>query len=115
MKEKDLCVAFYQQIKILQQTNYFTKPFFVFHIPNEQRGSMLYTIHLKKMGLVSGVADYCVLKNGGEAMFIEFKRNEKCRLSANQKVFMNLCKDLNIKFLITWDVDQAIDFIKENI
>ena len=76
---------------------------------------MLYTMHLKRMGLVSGIADYCVLKDNGEAMFIEFKRNKKCKLSVSQKDFMELCKELNVKFLMTSDVEQAIDFIKENI
>ena len=115
MKEKDLCKAFYNQVKFLQQTNYFKQPFFIFHIPNEQRSNILYTMHLKKIGLVSGVADYCIVKKGGNAMFIEFKRNNKCKLSPSQTEFMKLCEDLDIKFLMTWDIERALDFIKENL
>lgn len=114
MKEKEICKSFYKQVRLLQQNKYFKKPFFVFHVPNEQKTNMAYTMHLKSIGLVGGVSDYCILKEGG-SMFIEFKRNKKCTLTFKQKAFKQICEDLKIPFLVTHTVDDAIEFIKNNL
>jgi galactokinase/mevalonate kinase-like predicted kinase len=113
-KEKDLCIAFYNQVQTLQSLNYFKKPFFIFHIANESFTSKAYAMQLKRMGVTAGIADYCIIKNGS-VMFIEFKRNKDAKVQQSQKNFMDLCKKFDIKCLITYNIEEAIQFIKDNI
>jgi len=113
MKEKDISKAFFIRFQTLQQYKQFNKNVFVFHVANEQNNNPLYTMQLKKMGLIAGVADYCILIEGGKVAFMEFKRNAKCKLSEAQKQFQSLCESFEIPYAVVWDVDNAIDFIKQ--
>lgn len=116
MKEKDLCIAFYNQVQQLQNMNYFKKPFLLFHVANESFTSKAYAKQLQRMGVTPGIADYCILKKGS-VMFIEFKRDKQSmkRVSDPQKHFIELCKELEIQCLLTYSIDEAIKFIKDNI
>lgn len=111
-KEKEICKAFYNQYQSLKLYKQFDKNVFVFHIANEQNCSKYYTMELKRMGLTGGVADYCVLYEGGKVAFIEFKRNGKCKLTKSQEYFKDICLKLGIPFLQCSDSPAAITFIQ---
>jgi len=110
-KEKDICKKFYNQVIQLQSYNFFKFPFLIFHVPNEQFTSKYYTLELKRMGLKSGVPDYAVIYHQSIA-FIEFKRNEKCKLTENQQKFAKQCNNFQIPFLKTHDPEEAIEWIQ---
>jgi hypothetical protein len=112
MLEADICQEFYAQYEELSLLGQFKSDPLVFHVPNERRTSQQYGAKLKRMGVVSGVGDYCVVYEGGRVAFIEFKRNAKCKLSIAQEHFKNSCEDLKVPYLLTYRVDEAIDFLK---
>lgn len=112
MLESDLCIEFYKQYQLLTDLRQFNLPKYVFHIPNERKTSISYGRKLKRMGVIPGIADYCVLFEGGVA-FIEFKRNKKCKLSEHQLIFRERCKLLKIPYLMTCSIEDAMDFIKQ--
>jgi hypothetical protein len=111
-KEKDLCKQFYHRVRILQLHNQFPFGFFIFHVANEQNTSKAYTFQLLKMGLRPGVLDYCLLLPGGKVAFIEFKRNARCKPTDRQKEFIETCVKLGIPTIVTYDVDEAVEWIK---
>lgn len=110
--EKQICIAFYKQFSQLQGLNYFKKLIVLFHIANEQYTSKGYTMSLKAMGLLSGVADYCVLIDGGKVAFIEFKRNAKCKLSPNQLWFKEQCEVMGIPYAVVHTIEAAMAFLQ---
>lgn len=113
MKERDLCELFYKEIELKRRLNVFNKKMFIFHVANEQKTHITYTMMLKRLGLTPGVADYCVLYEGGNVAFIEFKRNEKCKLTQAQESFKNICFELNIPYLVTFNIQEAINFLNK--
>lgn len=115
LKEKDICKLFVSKFEMLRCYNQFSKKVYLYHVSNEQYNNMLYTMSLKQMGLKAGVADYCLLIEGGKCAYIEFKRNAKSKVSEAQKNFSQICNDLKIPYLLTWDADEAINWIKEII
>lgn len=76
---------------------------------------MLYNKGLKKMGMKEGISDYFVIvpKDNGLFLvaFIEFKRDKNSKLSDSQKVFATLCASLGIRYLLTWEIEKAFEFI----
>lgn len=111
LKERDICASFYASVMHLQAHNYFKKDFILFHIPNEQYTTLGYTMLLKKMGLLKGAPDYCCVHEGG-VFFMEFKRNEKCKLTKHQELFKERCEKLSIPYIIIYHQDDGIDFLK---
>ncbi len=107
--EKHICQQFYREIQQLKALNYFSCNIFPFHIANEQYTSVGYTRTLKSMGLTAGVADYCILMPYGKVAFIEFKRNERCKISTAQKEFATICSELGIPYYVAYNSQQAID------
>jgi hypothetical protein len=112
LKEKDICKNFYSKVTALQGYNYFGYKFFLFHIANEQNNNYAYTRELCRMGLRAGVSDYCLLYEGGRTVFIEFKRNEKCKLTVPQEGFRDVLNDLGFKFFVCCDADDGVEIIK---
>jgi hypothetical protein len=112
MLEADICEAFYAQYEELSLLGEFKSDPLVFHVPNERRTSQQYGAKLKRMGVLAGVADYCIVHSEGKVAFIEFKRNAKCKLSPAQEHFKNSCEDLKVPYLLTYSADKAIDFLK---
>ena len=43
------------------------------HVPNQGRRSVAWAAKLKKMGVLAGVADFCLVLDGGRAGFLELK------------------------------------------
>lgn len=112
MKEKNICKVFYSYISNIQKMNGFKSDFMLFHIPNEQNNNMLYTIELKRMGLVSGVPDYCILLPNGKVSFIEFKRNKSSKLTASQLAFKVRCETLSIPYFVCYTVDEGYNALQ---
>lgn len=110
--EKSICKEFYNQVRLRQLYNEFKCEFFIFHIANEQYNSIAYTKSLMTMGLRAGVFDYCIISEGGKVGFIEFKRDSKHKLSPKQVEFKDQLDSLNIPYLVTWDSDEAIEWVK---
>jgi len=113
LKEKDICKLFVAKFEMMNAYKQFNKKMFLYHVSNEQYNNMLYTISLKQMGLKAGVADYCLLIEGGTCAYIEFKRNAKSKVSEHQMKFRQICEDLNIPYFLTCDADEAINWIKD--
>lgn len=111
-KEKTLCKLFYRRVLFLQAYNQLCNDILVIHIANEQFNNRYYTLELMRMGLIPGVADYLILYPGGKAAFIEFKRDGKSKQSDNQKKFEAKVTSIGFPYLLTWDVDEAIEWIK---
>lgn len=111
--EKQLSKSFYKRVQILQAYNQLSRDILLIHIPNEQIGNKGWTLELMRMGMVSGTPDYLVLIKGGKCAFIEFKRNSKCKLSLHQKKFKSYCDDLDVPHFIAWDIDQAVDILRD--
>lgn len=113
--EAAISKAFLRTIKQLQSVNYFSKELFIFHIPNERKSHPLVKINLKFMGVVAGIADYCILVKGGKwpCAFLEFKRDKNCKLSLAQQGFSTLCADFGIPFKKVYTVNDGIEYIKE--
>lgn len=108
-KESALCKDFVTLFKQMVWWRLFDKQLALIHIANENISSPGYRRHLVAMGLMAGVLDYMILYPGGIA-FIEFKRDAKCKLTKHQLKFIELLKSLNIKYLVTHCVDEAIRF-----
>jgi hypothetical protein len=94
IKEKDICKSFFESYRI--QKHYYGLKSFIFHVPNEQKCNIAYTIGLKKMGLTAGIADYTILLPSGKVAFLEFKRGPNGKLSPAQESFKQICISLNI-------------------
>lgn len=110
--ESQICENFYHMYKMLRELNQFCNKAYVFHIANERKTSFAYGAKLKRMGVAAGVPDYCVIYDGGRVAFIEFKRNNKSRMTPNQLIFKEMCDSLGTPYLLAHDPDEAIEFIK---
>ena len=111
--EGEICISFYNQVQQLIRVNYFPKKFVIFHIANEQKTNIAYTLHLKKMGLLKGIPDYCCIAETGVVCFLEFKRNPKCKLTPAQKAFKEQCIEFNIPYVTVYNETEAIDFLRK--
>lgn len=116
-KESEICISFYAKVQQLLHFCYFSKKFVLFHIANERVTAsgrdVAYNIHLKRMGVLKGVPDYCCIIEGGRVCFFEFKRNEKCKPTATQKAFMGQCKELDIPYFLVYSEEDAINYLTE--
>lgn len=114
MLESDLCEQFFEEYCVLCALGQFKSDLFVYHIANERKTSIQHHAKLKRMGVVKGVADYCIIIGGGRTAYIEFKRNlAECRkLNEEQEYFKTWCIDHKIPYLLTCSVEEAINFLK---
>ena len=112
--EDELCKQFCYQIECLLLYKQ-VQPFIMFHVPNERefkkgKGYGHYN-NLLAIGFKPGVSDY-ILMNGTKTVCIEFKRDKTCKLRPNQVIFKNRCESLGIPYMMTFDVDEALNFVK---
>jgi hypothetical protein len=82
------------------------------HIPNEGKRSYNIARQLLSMGMLTGCADYLILLYGGRVIAIEFKRDKTCKLTDAQKAFRDQCLRMKIPYLCTYQVDEALEFVK---
>ena len=82
--------------------------FIFFHVKNDvgaRRGNFFYD--LKHLGVLSGVADFCIVKQG-EVNFLEIKTS-KGRLSMNQKKFQEDVTALGHKSYVAYGWDDILE------
>lgn len=48
----------------------------IFHVANERKAAVQYHVKLKRLGVLSGVADFLAFPNGGRKIAIELKDDE---------------------------------------
>ena len=111
MKEKDICKIFYRLASELNYYNQFPHKYIILHIANERTDKSYYIRNLLQMGMRKGAPDYLILWDGGWAA-IEFKRNKSLKQTPSQIEFEKECKLLNSKYLLAYDIDEAIHFLK---
>lgn len=115
------------QINIVEALSFYSRQnnFLYFYIPNEQffrslkkgKGQGLTQkeaaeiMTLKKMGLLPGVSDLVVLKNG-KAFCLEVK-SAKREQSDNQILFQDWCDNHGIPYAIIRGVDEALRQLEE--
>lgn len=117
-KESDLCKAFIRNVKKLKAYNYYKTDFEIVHVANERISTgnkvrdSIYGNHLVSMGLYPGVADYFILYKPGRIAAMEFKRDKTAKLGKNQLTFKKRCDDMEIKYICTYDIDEALEFVR---
>jgi len=82
-----------------------------FHVPNGGGRSKIEAAIFKSIGVMSGVADLCILWKGGHVGFIEVKAG-KGKLSENQLKFMDHCVRLGIPWECVNSLEQAQSTLK---
>lgn len=105
--EKIICKEFFAALLKLKENKHYTKDFLIAHIPNEMvinnKNAILRARDfgrlrgLELMGILKGIADYILIIEGGQVVFIEFK-TPKGRLSDAQKEFRDNCKRLGFNY-----------------
>src|SRR5277367_6445028 len=123
-KESDICKAFVRQVKTLKGWNQFKSDFELVHNSNESpqswgmntKQASNYNIHQWAMGKLAGIADYTIYYRLPDEDFcrcavIEFKRyaTKADKLGENQAKFYKRTLDLKIPYLLTADVEEAIE------
>jgi hypothetical protein len=110
LTETQICKQFVKIVRELQSYKQFSTDFILLHIPNESKRSQFYGSMLKAMGMLAGAPDYLVLYTGGWAA-IEFKRDKSSPQQKTQKQFQHRCNELGHRYLLTYNIDEAIEFL----
>lgn len=81
-----------------------------FKVPNETRGNYGWLTKLKKEGLKKGVPDMLCIEPHGEfrGLALEFKRNQRCKLTDEQKTWMARFSGRRWLALIVYTAEQAM-------
>ncbi len=107
LKEKDLHKNLVKLLRLYQNSH----DFLFFHIKNDvgaRRGNFFYD--LKPMGVLPGVADFCIIKKDG-IYFLEIK-TEKGKLSENQQRFLNEVKRMGHQAMVAYGWDDISEKAK---
>ena len=65
------------------------------------------------MGMTKGIADYLVEYDGNRHAWIEFKRNSTSKQTIAQKLFEEDCLNRRVPFLLTYDQEEALEFLRK--
>jgi len=82
-------------------------PLLAFAIPNAAKRSPRTAAQLKREGMLAGVADLCIMLEGGFVIWMELK-TRKGRVRAGQKAFRASCDMLGHPYLMPRTLDDAI-------
>jgi len=116
MKQRTLSAAKYRsaasehdlQAQALEYIRLKARPgIFAFAIPNAAKRSLRTAARLKREGMMSGVADVCVLLDNGRTGWLEFK-TAKGRQSVAQQNFEARCLNLAHQYELCRDLDDVI-------
>ena len=108
VKEKDLHKSLVKLLRHKQET----QNFIFFHVKNDVgRRANGFFYDLKPMGVLPGVADFCILKEG-ETIFFEIK-TEKGRLSDNQKIFLKNVQELGHRTYVAYGWDDILEKVEK--
>lgn len=104
--EGELQRAIVQHLKLLAPANVIWA-----HIPNGEHRSKRTGARLKALGVQKGMPDLMFVLADGRAAFMELKAKAG-RLSPDQKAFAEKCNLLDIEYLVTSDLDQALSVLR---
>lgn len=110
--ENAISKSFIRQVNMYRHYGQFALDFMVFHVPNQQVSGPIYGKHMKEMGVLAGVFDYCLFFPGGRIAFIEMKSSKIAPVRPSQRKFAMKLDEYGIPNLITWDTTEAIEFIR---
>lgn len=84
------------------------------HIPNEGKRTQRTGRELKRMGLRKGFPDMFrpAARNGFHGLFIELKRDEKSRVSAEQRNWLAYLNAQGYRAVVCFGADSAIEEIR---
>ena len=114
------------QIKIVELLSTLARQnnFIYFSVPNEaalktaglaripKKAQYAIMMILKKMGLLPGISDLCIVKEGGRFFGMEVKTKTGI-LSKGQITFWGQCKKLNIPYTVVRSVDDVTRVLRE--
>lgn len=86
----------------------------IYHIPNEGKRSRIGGNALCRAGLKAGVPDLClpVSRNGWHALYIEMKKDRKCKCTQEQIEFQKSLANNGNLCCVAYGADDAISYIK---
>jgi hypothetical protein len=89
------------------------KGFFFFSIPNEHWNiSHAQRRLFKKMGMLPGMPDLCVITDWGHIFFLEVKTDEG-KVSEQQKIIHEVLKRKGIAVFVVRSLEEAIPIIRD--
>ena len=80
----------------------------LFHIPNGEQRNAATGAKLKKMGVLAGAPDLCLIAQG-RVRFMELKRSRQDKLTPSQEAFRAICAANSIDYVTCHDFNQAIE------
>jgi hypothetical protein len=83
-----------------------------FAIPNAGRRTLYSGNRMKQEGMQSGVADLCIMLDGGRCAWLELK-TERGVQSITQQGFEAICRRLGHPYCLARTIDQALAFLTE--
>lgn len=81
-----------------------------FHVPNGESRSKRTGAKLKRMGVLPGVADLCIVFPGGRVGFLELKRPGG-HPSAEQRVFRADCENAGASYAIASTPEEVVEVL----
>ncbi len=100
------------QISIIDYLKLVKPRAFYFHVPNASKAHVSHRVKLKRMGLVSGVADLLFILPGGRIGAIELKM-AKGRQSDSQKDFEAICGEFGVDYKIAHSIEEVAQILRE--
>lgn len=82
-----------------------------FHPANGEKRNVLTAVKLKRMGVLTGVADLVFTLPDGKAAYMEVKAVGG-RSSPEQKVFHDRCKAIGVPYVVVSSVDEAEEVLE---
>ncbi|MCP4306591.1 MAG: hypothetical protein GY788_17320 [bacterium] len=82
-----------------------------YHIPNEGQRAPRTGAFLKRLGMLPGAADIAIVLPGGQARFLELKRERKAKTSDDQIAFHELCAENGTPYAIIKTPEQAAQIL----
>ena len=100
------------QVQVLEVIAYKGKRTFAFAIPNAGNRGLATAARMKAEGLTAGVADLCVMLQGGRVGWLEIK-TAKGKQSNSQKGFAAVCAELGHPYALVRSLNEAISVLRE--
>jgi hypothetical protein len=79
-----------------------------FHVPNGMKTNPITAARFKKMGVMAGIPDLCIVLDGGRVMWLEMKKVGKGRLSDAQKDVISRMAELDHQVYVCYGAKEAM-------
>lgn len=94
------------------RNNYTEEQGIIFSIPNGDYRHQSIAVRLKAEGLLAGIPDLCILKAGGDILFVEMKKLQGGTVSKEQKKIHPIMEKLGFKVIVCRGYEEAIKAIE---